>query len=363
MPILPGRSGEAKGAAAPPEPEAPWLIALASGAAEREAQVLVEGLRLQGVAATWHDLGHGVICLPAAQRVQAEAAVAESGLAARLIRVETPYRLARRDALPQGSRVALGGVEFGGQRFVVVGGPCAVESRQQIQTCARLCGEVGIPVLRGGAFKPRTSPYAFQGMGLRGLEILAEAGRDYGLPVVSEVVDPAHIERMYPLVDAYQVGARNMHNFELLKALGDVDRPVVLKRGPAATLDEWLLAAEYVLIGGNSQVILCERGIRTFNANTRYTLDLATAVQAKGLTHLPVILDPTHATGRPELVAPLALAGLAAGLDGLIFEFHPQPELAKSDGPQALRPEALPGLMAQLAAVAAATGRRLGAEA
>lgn len=346
--------------AAPQAPEAAdaWLMRLSPGMSERAVQVLVERLRGRHLEAACHDLGAGLIAIGAARRDSLEQALLETQVTADLIAVDTPHRLARRDAVPAGSRVRIGGVTVGAG-FALIAGPCAVESRAQILAAARAASQAGVHILRGGAFKPRTSPYAFQGLGMRGVELLAEAGRATGLPVVSEILDPSHLERMYPLVDAFQVGARNMQNFELLKALGDMDRPVILKRGPSANLEEWLLAAEYLLAGGNGQVVLCERGIRSFNTNTRYTLDLATAVQAKTMTHLPVIIDPSHATGRPELVAPLAFAALAAGLDGVMFEFHPQPESALSDGPQALSIAQLNDLAARLATMAEALGAGL----
>jgi 3-deoxy-7-phosphoheptulonate synthase len=215
----------------------------------------------------------------------------------------------------------------------------------------------GANILRGGAFKPRTSPYNFQGLGMRGLELLAEARSRTGLPVVTEIMDPHLIEPMYPLVDAFQVGARNMQNFDLLRALGDADRPVVVKRAPSATVEEWLLAAEYVLSGGNERVILCERGIRTFNNTTRYTLDLASVALVKRETHLPVIVDPSHATGDPVLVGPCALAALAVGADGVMVEVHDDPKLALSDGQQALTIDAFARLMDSLRAMAPSTGR------
>ena len=214
--------------------------------------------------------------------------------------------------------------------------------------------------MRGGIFKPRTSPYLFQGVGLAGLELLAEARRQTGLAFITEVMSPEQIEPMYAFVDAFQVGARNMQNYALLKALGDVDKPVILKRGPAATVEEWLLAAEYLLVGGNDQVVLCERGIRTFNTSTRFTLDLASVALAKRETHLPVIVDPSHATGDPVLVAPMARAALAAGADGIMVEVHHQPDAAWSDGYQALGPGEFAELVADLAAMAPLMGRRVG---
>lgn len=255
------------------------------------------------------------------------------------------------------TRVAIGGVEVGGPEIVVIGGPCAVESESQVEQTARAVAEAGAQLLRGGAFKPRTSPYAFQGHGLEGLELLAAAGRRHGLPVVTEVMSEAQIESMAPLADCLQVGARNMQNFDLLRALGRTRTPVLLKRGMGNTADEWLLAAEYVLDGGNPHVVLCERGIRTFERATRFTLDLAVVAWAKQRTHLPVIVDPSHGTGVRELVEPMALAAIAAGADGVMVEVHPRPEEALSDGPQALTPPRFAELMQRIGAVAQAVGR------
>ncbi|RMG93397.1 MAG: 3-deoxy-7-phosphoheptulonate synthase [Deltaproteobacteria bacterium] len=232
--------------------------------------------------------------------------------------------------------IADGRVRIGDGSFALLAGPCSVESAEQIEACARLAAETGVAVLRGGTFKPRTSPYAFQGLGLEGLELLARAGRRHGLPVVTEVLEPALVERCAEHADVLQVGARNMHNFPLLAALGEIDRPVLLKRGMAASLDELLYAAEYVLARGNRRVILCERGIRTFETATRFTLDLSAVVVLKERTHLPVIVDPSHAAGARRFVPPLARAAKAVGADGIIVEVHPDPDRARSDGPQAL---------------------------
>jgi len=351
--------------AAPPSssPGAPRTVALAviaPAASEREVHMLVEALRVRGIAASVYDVGPGAIMLPDISVDALDALVRPHPAIARVCTPDTPYRLVRREIAPAGSVVHIGGAAFGGMAFGVIAGPCAVEGRAQIVGAARAATAAGADVLRGGAFKPRTSPYDFQGLGMAGIELLAEARATTGLPFVTEVLDAAQVEAMYPHVDAFQVGARNMQNFELLRALGDVDRPVLLKRGPSATLDEWLLAAEYLLAGGNDQVILCERGIRSFNQRTRYTLDLATMALAKRETHLPVIVDPSHATGDPALVLPMALAALAAGADGVMVEMHPQPEAALSDGPQALRPAELAHLIAQIGSLAPALGRRLG---
>jgi 3-deoxy-7-phosphoheptulonate synthase len=253
----------------------------------------------------------------------------------------------------------MGRVEIGGPGFVVMAGPCAVEDAEQTERTAAEVAAAGAHVLRGGVFKPRTSPYAFQGMGEPGLRILAEAGRRHGLPLISEVMDASQIPLMEEYADILQVGARNMQNFTLLRALGKVRKPVLLKRGLAATIEEWLLAAEYLLDGGNEQVILCERGIRTFETAMRNTLDLAAVAYVKQRSHLPVIVDPSHATGDPALVVPMALAAAAAGADGLLVEVHPWPERALCDGQQALTPQRFQELMRRLPAVLLAVGRHL----
>jgi 3-deoxy-7-phosphoheptulonate synthase len=250
-------------------------------------------------------------------------------------------------------------VELGGPGFVVMAGPCAVEGMEQTEQTALAVAAAGAHVLRGGVFKPRTSPYSFQGMGEPGLRVLAEAARKVGLPIVSEVMESTQLPLMEDYVDLLQVGARNMQNFPLLRALGKARKPVLLKRGLAATVQEWLLAAEYVLDGGNDQVILCERGIRTFETATRNTLDLAAVAVAKLRTHLPVIVDPSHATGEPELIQPMALAAAAAGADGLLIEVHPRPEQALCDGQQALTPERFQQLMRRLPGVLHAVDRHL----
>ena len=246
-----------------------------------------------------------------------------------------------------------------GAGFVVIAGPCAVEGAQQMELAASAVRAAGGHMLRGGVFKPRTSPYSFQGMGEPGLGLLCDAGRRHGLPVVAEVMDAAQIPLMIDRVDVLQVGARNMQNFSLLRALARVRRPILLKRGLCATLEEWFLAAEYLLDGGNEQVILCERGIRTFESELRNTLDLSAVARAKLRTHLPVLVDPSHATGSRELVIPMSLAAAACGADGLLLEVHPQPDEALCDGAQALTPAGLEELMGRLKPVLAALGRSL----
>jgi chorismate mutase/prephenate dehydratase len=246
------------------------------------------------------------------------------------------YKLASRERKQDDTVIAVGGVKIGGPGFVVIAGPCAVESREQIHKCARYVKECGGQLLRGGCFKPRTSPYSFQGLGFEGLEMLAEAGEKYDLPIVTEVLSPSDVEPVARYADVLQIGARNMQNFSLLSEVGRVNRPVLLKRGMMSTMDEFLNAAEYILDRGNHQVILCERGIRTFETATRNTLDLGSIPILKRLTHLPVLVDPSHAAGRRDLVIPLALAAHAVGPHGLVVEIHPDPEHALSDGPQAL---------------------------
>jgi 3-deoxy-7-phosphoheptulonate synthase len=270
----------------------------------------------------------------------------------------SPHLFARREGLER-STVRVGNVEIGGDRFVLIAGPCAVESRDQIMESARIAARNGARILRGGAFKPRTSPYSFQGLGFDGLDFLVEAGHGCGLPVVTEVLGADAAERIAATADMLQVGARNMQNFTLLRALGRVDRPVLLKRGMAATIDDLLHAAEYLLAGGNQRVILCERGIRTFETATRNTLDIAAIPVLRERTHLPILVDPSHAAGRRELVLPLALAATAAGADGLIVEFHPRPEEALSDREQALSPEELATLVGGVRGILATQGRAL----
>jgi chorismate mutase/prephenate dehydratase len=247
------------------------------------------------------------------------------------------YKLASRAHKAEDTIITVGGVRIGGPGFVVIAGPCSVESREQIHKCARQVKECGGQLLRGGCFKPRTSPYSFQGLGFEGLKMLAEAGREYDLPVVTEVLSPADMEPVARYADVIQIGARNMQNFSLLSEAGRTNRPILLKRGMMSTMEEFLNAAEYILDRGNHQVMLCERGIRTFETATRNTLDLGSIPILKRLTHLPILVDPSHAAGRRDLVTPLALAAHAVGPHGLVVEIHPEPEKALSDGPQALR--------------------------
>ena len=277
-----------------------------------------------------------------------------------VVRISAPYKLASRSFRPEGTVVDAGkGVLIGGEEIVVMAGPCSVESPEQIQAIAAVVRRQGARILRGGAFKPRTSPYSFQGMGPEALTLLREAADANGLLVISEVMDHTQIPLLLETVDILQVGARNMQNFNLLKELGKVRKPVLLKRGLSATIEEWLLSAEYILQGGNYDVILCERGIRTFETYTRNTLDLAAIPVVKKLSHLPIVVDPSHGTGRRDKVRPMARAAVAAGADGLLVEVHHEPEKALSDGAQALYPEQFEQLMKELRIIATAVERRI----
>ena len=274
------------------------------------------------------------------------------------VRILQPFKLASRDMHPQDTIVALNGLQVGGPCVVIMAGPCAVESRAQILETAMAVKEAGAHVLRGGAFKPRTSPYSFQGLGEKGLVLLAEARQATGLPVVTEVMSPEHVPLVMRYADVLQVGARNMQNYPLLHAVGESGHPVLLKRGMMSTIEELLMSAEYILSHGNNRVILCERGIRTFERYTRNTTDINAIPVIKHLSHLPVILDPSHATGKWEYVTAVARAGIAAGADGLLVEVHPHPEAAASDGAQSLKPEKFAQLVREVQRVAEAVERR-----
>jgi 3-deoxy-7-phosphoheptulonate synthase len=274
-------------------------------------------------------------------------------------RILQPYKLASREIRDQPTQVRVNGVTIGGNQVVVMAGPCSVESREQVLEVAAKVKAAGATILRGGAFKPRTSPYAFQGLEEEGLKLLAEAKRETGLPVVTEVMEPDKVDVVAEYADILQIGARNIQNFSLLRRVAETKKPVLLKRGMATSIQEWLLSAEYVLAGGNPDVILCERGIRTFETSTRFTLDLNAVPVVKKLTHLPVVVDPSHGTGHWEYVEAMARAGIAAGADGLIIEVHPRPAEALSDGPQSLKPERFAELMGKLRRVARAIDRDL----
>jgi 3-deoxy-7-phosphoheptulonate synthase len=279
-----------------------------------------------------------------------------------VIPISKPYKLSSREFQHEDTKIKVGDVVIGGEELVIIAGPCAVETENQVLATARAVKEAGANILRGGAFKPSTSPYQFRGLGKEGLEILALARAETGLPIITEVLTPHDVELVARYADILQIGARNMQNFTLLDEVGKVKKPVMLKRGMSATIQEWLLSAEYILSQGNRQVMLCERGIRTFETYTRNTMDISAIPVVKKLSHLPIIADPSHGTGKWYLVAPLALAAVAAGADGLMIEVHPNPDQALKDGAQSLTFDSFQQLMAQLAPVASAVQRKLPAK-
>ena len=277
----------------------------------------------------------------------------------KVMHVAEPFKKANKMFHPQPTIVNVGGVAVGSRQLAVIAGPCSVETEEQIVGVAKSVKASGANMLRGGAFKPRTSPYAFQGLKYEGLELLKEAREATGLPIVTELMSPYDIDRFVEDVDVIQVGARNMQNFDLLRQLGQTRKPILLKRGLSATIEEWLMAAEYIMAGGNGQVILCERGIRTFETYTRNTLDLSAIVAVKNLSHLPIIVDPSHATGKWWMVEPLARAAVAVGADGLIIEVHNDPAHALCDGNQSIKPSVFDDVMKQIRGIAAVVGREV----
>jgi 3-deoxy-7-phosphoheptulonate synthase len=276
-----------------------------------------------------------------------------------VIRVSHAYKLVSREVKAEDTQVNIGGITVGGARLAVVAGPCAVESREQTLTVARAVKQAGAHLLRGGAFKPRTSPYAFQGLGEEGLKLLAAAREETGLPVITEAVDVDGVDLVERYADAIQIGARNMQNFSLLRRAGKAGKPVILKRGMSATLEEFLMSAEYILAEGNYNVVLCERGVRTFSDFSRNTLDLSVVPAVKKISHLPILVDPSHGTGRREKVAPLSRAAAAVGADGVMVEVHNDPDRALSDGPQSITPDMFEALMRELRQIAPVLGRTL----
>jgi len=277
----------------------------------------------------------------------------------RLVRILRPFKLSSREFHPKDTVIKVGKIKIGGNQIVVMSGPCAVESREQLMETALAVKNAGAHLLRGGAFKPRSSPYSFQGLGEEGLRLLAEARELTGLPVVTEVMEPQMVPMVAEYADVIQIGTRNMQNYSLLQAVGKIKHPILLKRGMMSTIEELLMSAEYILSNGNENVMLCERGIRTFEPYTRNTLDISAVPVLKQLSHLPVIVDPSHATGKWDLVDPVSRASIAAGADGLIIEVHPRPEEAMSDGAQSLKPEKFKNLMIALKPIAEAVGRSL----
>ena len=323
--------------------------------------------QIQHVIATLVDKGFDVHRSTGALKTVLGAVGGKRGFDTRLIevmdgvhevlRITEPYKLASRTFKPEKTVVSIGDLRIGGDEVIVVAGPCSAETEEQVEAAAAAVSEAGAKMLRGGAFKPRSSPYSFQGLGEEGLRFLREAADRHNLKLVSEVMDLSQIELMLKYVDMLQVGARNMQNFTLLRELGKTQTPVLLKRGISATIEEWLLSAEYVLSGGNANVVLCERGIRTFESYTRNTLDISAIPVIHKLSHLPIVADPSHGTGIRDKVAPMARAAVAAGADGLIIEVHPDPDQALSDGAQSLFPEQFERLMSEVRIIAPAIGR------
>lgn len=277
----------------------------------------------------------------------------------KVVPIMRPYKLVSRETKEENTVIKIGDLTIGGPKLVVMAGPCAIESREQLLTTAKSIKASGASILRGGAFKPRTSPYSYQGMAEEGLRLMADVAEETGLYTITEVIDEYSLEKAVNYVDILQIGARNMQNFQLLKKAGQSPKPVLLKRGLSATIEEWLMAAEYIMSEGNYQVILCERGIRTFETATRNTLDLSAVPLIKGLSHLPVVVDPSHGTGNWQLVKPMARGAVAVGADGLMIEVHPEPAAALSDGPQSLTPENFREMMAEIEPIARAVGRKV----
>jgi 3-deoxy-7-phosphoheptulonate synthase len=337
------------------------IVVMGSGATEAQIQAVIERVQAAGLN-THVSVGVartviGVVGDDRTKEILRESLEVAPGVE-KVVAILQPFKLVSREFIPQDTVVRVGSTEVGGTRLAVMAGPCSVESRQQILATADAVKAAGATILRGGAFKPRTSPYSFQGLEEEGLRLLAEARERTGLPVVTEAMDASQLDLVSRYADMIQIGARNMQNYPLLREAGRVRLPVLLKRGVSATLEELLLAAEYILSEGNFQVVLCERGVRGFNNHTRYTLDLSAVPVLKSLTHLPVIVDPSHGTGKWKYVPAMARAAVAAGADGIMVEVHPDPANALSDGPQSLTLENFTELMASLRVVAGAVGRQ-----
>ena len=334
------------------------IVVLKKGTEQREIDKLTEQLEQQGVIVN-PVVGKDLIILGLVGDTSAvdEGRIEANRNVERVMHVAEPFKKANRMFHPEPTTVAVGDVEIGGNRIQVIAGPCSVESEAQITGIAKQVKRMGASLLRGGAFKPRTSPYAFQGLAYEGLALLKEAREQTGLPIVSEMMSPRDLEVFERDVDVIQIGARNMQNFDLLKLVGQTRKPILLKRGMSATIEEWLMSAEYIMAGGNDNVILCERGIRTFEHYTRNTLDLSAIPAVKKLSHLPVIVDPSHATGKYWMVDPLAKAAIAVGADGLIIEVHNDPAHALCDGQQSVKPCVFETLMEDVRAIAKAVGR------
>jgi 3-deoxy-7-phosphoheptulonate synthase len=336
------------------------IIILQSGVTDEQVDHVLERVEAQGLKAHLSRGTYRTIIgvIGDEQKIATEPLRAIPGVQD-VIPVLPPYKLASRDAHPQPSVIDVAGVKIGGGHLAMIAGPCAVEEPERMDAIGAAVKEAGANLFRGGAYKPRTSPYAFQGMGEAGLKLLRETGDKFGLPVVTEVMDPRNVEIVERYADMIQIGARNMQNFTLLTEVGRCKKPVLLKRGMSATVEDLLMSAEYILSQGNSQVVLCERGIKSFDKATRNLYDVASVALVKGLSHLPIIVDPSHATGRPDLIPPCALAGIAVGADGVHIEVHDCPERAKSDGPQALLPKQYAEVVVQIRKLAELFGKTI----
>ena len=337
------------------------IIAMQEGAAEEQIQQAIEHLVRMGFEVHRSTGARQTVLGAVGARIDFDVRELEVLPGVQEVhRISAPYKLAGKSFRPEGTRIRLrNGLEIGGDQVVVMAGPCSVESREQLFSTAESIAKAGARVLRGGAFKPRSSPYSFQGLGEEALKLMREAGEKFGLLIISEVMEISQIALMLPYVDIFQVGARNMQNFNLLRELGKVRKPVLLKRGIAATLEELLLSAEYIMAGGNYDVIVCERGIRTFETYTRNTMDISAIPIVHKLSHLPITADPSHGTGRRDKVPPMARAAVAAGCDALLIEVHHDPDHALSDGAQSLHPEQFRQLMKELRIIAPAVGRSI----
>ncbi|MGH7380459.1 MAG: 3-deoxy-7-phosphoheptulonate synthase [Candidatus Methylomirabilales bacterium] len=336
------------------------VIVMRSGASQQEIEQVAQKITAYGLTPhVSRGVERTIVGAIGDERILREVALEALPGVEKVLPILKPFKLASRDFKPENSVIPVNGVEVGGKRLAVIAGPCSVEGREMVLEMARAVKAAGARLLRGGAFKPRTSPYTFQGLGEEALRYLAEAREATGLPIVTELMDPRDAPLVLKYADLIQIGARNMQNFRLLKEVGSHRKPILLKRGMSSSIKELLMSAEYILSEGNYNVILCERGIRTFEDFTRNTLDLSAVPALKSLTHLPVIVDPSHGTGKWDLVPPMALAAVAAGADGLMVEVHPKPEDALSDGPQALVPKRFERLMADLTALAPVVGRIL----
>ena len=334
------------------------IVVLKPGMAQKEVQAVadrIESLGLKAFVVVGKE--RTIIGAIGDERLLVDQTLESFPGVEKVLPILKPYKLVSREFQAEDTVIKVGGSEIGGKKIHVMAGPCSVESQEQVLDAAIPVKEAGATFLRGGAFKPRTSPYSFQGLGEEGLGYLAHARKMTGLAVITEVLDPRDLDLVYRYTDILQIGARNMQNFKLLTEVGKLDKPVMLKRGMSASIQEFLLSAEYIAAEGNRRIILCERGIRTFETETRNTLDLSAVPILKQLSHLPVFIDPSHSTGKWELVTPMALAGVAAGADGLLIEVHPRPEVALCDGPQSLKPEKFSALMRNLRKVAEAVGR------